>query len=152
MEFKDARGEHFFESTLIQTLFYGIFSAWVLWSRDHPPSRKARFDWYHSAQYLRVPVMRKLFHEAADPGQLDALKISEVLGWATAALNRVDRASFFETFEQDHAVQYFYEPFLEAYDPDLRRRRWRIRPTRACGGSGVARERSLSRRSATGGS
>ena len=74
-----------------------------------------------AASYLRVPVLRKLFYEAADPGQLDALNLSEVLHWATAALNRVDRASFFERFQQDHAVQYFYEPFLKAYDPALRK-------------------------------
>ncbi|HEY1377040.1 MAG TPA: hypothetical protein VGF55_09610, partial [Gemmataceae bacterium] len=29
----DAKGEHFFQSTLVQTLFYGVFSAWVLWHR-----------------------------------------------------------------------------------------------------------------------
>ena len=46
IEFEDKKGEHFFRSTLVQTLFYGVFSAWVLWTRDHPPSdRKARFDW-----------------------------------------------------------------------------------------------------------
>ena len=28
------RGKHFFRSTLVQTLFYGLFSAWVLWSRE----------------------------------------------------------------------------------------------------------------------
>ena len=33
----------------------------------------------------------------------------------------MDRAAFFESFEQHHAVQYFYEPFLEAYDPELRK-------------------------------
>jgi predicted helicase len=37
-------------------------------------------------------------------------------------LNRVDRAAFFSAFEQHHAVQYFYEPFLEAFDPELRKR------------------------------
>ncbi len=36
-------------------------------------------------------------------------------------LNRVDRAAFREAFEEHHAVQYFYEPFLEAYDPALRK-------------------------------
>ncbi|MFB3892985.1 MAG: type ISP restriction/modification enzyme [Phycisphaerae bacterium] len=121
MKFRGDRGEHFFESTLIQTLFYGVFSAWVLWAREHPPTDRTPFDWMHSASYLRVPVLRKLFHEAADPGQLDALNLSEVLNWATAALNRVDRASFFQSFQQHHAVQYFYEPFLEAYDPALRK-------------------------------
>ena len=121
MKFRGDRGEHFFESTLIQTLFYGVFSAWVLWAKEHPPTDRTQFDWMHSASYLRVPVLRKLFHEAADPGQLDALNLSEVLNWATTALNRVDRAAFFEGFQQHHAVQYFYEPFLEAYDPELRK-------------------------------
>src|SRR5205823_4388869 len=29
-----AEGEHFFRSTLVQTLFYGLFAAWVLWHRE----------------------------------------------------------------------------------------------------------------------
>ena len=33
----------------------------------------------------------------------------------------MDRASFFDQFEEGHAVQYFYEPFLEAFDPQLRK-------------------------------
>ena len=33
----------------------------------------------------------------------------------------MDRASFFANFEEGHAVQYFYEPFLEAFDPELRK-------------------------------
>ncbi len=46
MKFDTQRGEHFFRSTLVQTLFYGMFSAWVLWSKSHPPTdKKARFDW-----------------------------------------------------------------------------------------------------------
>jgi predicted helicase len=36
-------------------------------------------------------------------------------------LNRFDRESFFKRFEEEHAVQYFYEPFLKAYDPELRK-------------------------------
>lgn len=43
------------------------------------------------------------------------------MDWAGAALNRVDRAAFFAQFEEQHAVQYFYEPFLEAFDPQLRK-------------------------------
>ena len=31
--FEGERGAAFFRSTLVQTLFYGVFSAWVLWSR-----------------------------------------------------------------------------------------------------------------------
>ena len=33
VRFEGARGARFFRSTLVQTLFYGVFSAWVLWSR-----------------------------------------------------------------------------------------------------------------------
>ena len=36
-------------------------------------------------------------------------------------LNRVDRSVFFNNFENDAAIQHFYEPFLEAFDPDLRK-------------------------------
>jgi hypothetical protein len=122
LRFEGARGDHFFRSTLIQTLFYGIFSAWVLWSRSHPPAnKKSRFEWRMSASFLRVPILRKLFHEVAEPGQLETLDLPEVLDWAGAALNRVDRAAFFANFEEGHAVQYFYEPFLEAFDPELRK-------------------------------
>lgn len=122
IKFEGAKGEHFFRSTLVQTLFYGVFSAWVLWSKQHPPAdKKARFDWRTSAHHLRVPILRKLFHEVAEPGQLEALSLSEVLDWAEAALNRVDRAFFFQKFQEGHAVQYFYEPFLEAFDPVLRK-------------------------------
>ncbi len=35
--FEGDKGDHFFRSTLVQTLFYGVFSAWVLWHRQHPP-------------------------------------------------------------------------------------------------------------------
>ena len=122
LKFEGARGDHFFRSALIQTLFYGIFSAWVLWSRSHSPAdQKSRFDWRMSAHYLRVPILRKLFHEVAEPGQLETMNLPEVLDWAGAALNRVVWRSFVTTFEEGHAVQYFYEPFLEAFDPELRK-------------------------------
>jgi predicted helicase len=121
LKFEGDKGEHFFRSSLVQTLFYGIFSAWVLWSRHNPPTSRKRFDWRLTAWSLRVPMISRLFSLVADPHQLDALKLSEVLDWTGAVLNRVDRASFFSNFEESHAVQYFYEPFLEAFDPELRK-------------------------------
>ena len=33
----------------------------------------------------------------------------------------MDRAAFFDRFDAGEAVPYFYEPFLEAFDPDLRK-------------------------------
>lgn len=121
LKFEGKKGEHFFHSSLIQTLFYGVFSAWVLWARQRPPTAKDRFRWTETARLLRVPVIRKLFHEVADPGQLEALNLAEVLDWTAAVLNRVDRAQFFSKFRESAAVQYFYEPFLEEFDPELRK-------------------------------
>jgi hypothetical protein len=121
IRFEGEKGEHFFRSTLVQTLFYGIFSAWVLWRRS-PDGRTpgSSFDWRLSAHYLRVPVLRKLFGEVAEPGALNSLQLQEVLNLACEALNRVQPA-FFDTFREDEAVAYFYEPFLEAFDPVLRK-------------------------------
>ena len=122
MSFSGEKGEHFFRSTLVQTLFYGLFAAWVFWAEHHPPSDAgARFRWREAAGYLHIPILQKLFYDFSNPGALGLMRIDEVLDWAAEALNRVDRASFFSTFEQSHAVQYFYEPFLEAFDPELRK-------------------------------
>jgi predicted helicase len=52
---------------------------------------------------------------------MESMDLNEVLDWAAATLNRVERGKFFDTFEERHAVQYFYEPFLEAFDPELRK-------------------------------
>jgi len=120
MKFEAAKGEHFFRSTLVQTLFYGVFSAWVLW-RKEKPQRKNDFDWKSAAWTLHVPMISALFDQVATPAKLGPLGLVEVLDWTAAALNRVDHAAFFERFVEDHAVQYFYEPFLEAFDPELRK-------------------------------
>lgn len=120
LTFEGAKGEHFFRSTLVQTLFYGVFSAWVLWHGEEP-TREDDFNWRVSQYYLRVPVIQALFEQVADASKLRALGLMEILDWAGATLNRVIRAEFFASFEQGHAVQYFYEPFLQAFDPELRK-------------------------------
>ena len=120
MKFTGERGEHFFRSTLVQTIFYGVFSAWVLWHRQRP-GRTDAFNWHEAEWSLHVPFIRTLYHQVASPDRLGPLGLVEVLDWAAAALNRVDRPTFFERFQDEHAVQYFYEPFLEAFDPDLRK-------------------------------
>ena len=33
----------------------------------------------------------------------------------------MNTAAFFQRFEEVTAIQYFYEPFLEAFDPELRK-------------------------------
>ena len=44
-----------------------------------------------------------------------------MLDWTAAALDRVDRGAFFDRFSEGEAVPYFYEPFLQAFDPVLRK-------------------------------
>ena len=96
MKFEAEKGEHFFRSTLVQTLFYGVFSAWVLWHKEKP-LRKNDFDWKSAAWTLHVPMIKALFEQVATPTKLGPLGLVEVLDWTAAALNRVDRAAFFET-------------------------------------------------------
>ena len=120
VRFEGERGTRFFHSTLVQTLFYGVFSAWVLWTRQVPPPDKP-FNWHEAVWHLRVPVLRALFQQLSDPGRLRPLGLVEVLDWTADALDRVDQTAFFARFNEGEAVPYFYEPFLEAFDPELRK-------------------------------
>ena len=120
VRFEGERGAAFFRSTLVQTLFYGIFSAWVLWARQTPPPTSS-FNWHDATWHLRVPVLEALFQQVSSPSQLKPLGLVEVLDWTASALDRVDRAAFFDKFNEGEAVPYFYEPFLEAFDPELRK-------------------------------
>ena len=120
VRFEGDRGAAFFRSTLVQTLFYGVFSAWVLWSRQIP-SPTGPFNWHEAVWHLRAPVLQALFQQLSSPTQLQPLALVEVLDWTAAALDRVDRAAFFTKFNEGEAVPYFYEPFLEAFDPGLRK-------------------------------
>lgn len=119
--FRGTRGRHFFNSTLVQTLFYGVFSAWVLWCQRVPRRPDERFAWKDTSDLLHLPILKVLFHEMTRPTELFTKVLRDRLDHAEATLARVDRAAFFSRFKEDEAVQYFYEPFLEAFDPDLRR-------------------------------
>ncbi|MBO1347249.1 MAG: N-6 DNA methylase [Hormoscilla sp. GUM202] len=118
VSFEGKKGDRFFKSALIQTLFYGIFSAWVLW---HKQNKQGNFQWQMAAWDLHVPTIKALFEKVATPTNLGKLDLVEVLDWTGDALNRVDTEAFFSQFEEGQAVQYFYEPFLEAFDPKLRK-------------------------------
>ena len=90
----------------------------MLWARS---GRADRFRWRDTVEYLHVPVLGVLFHQLTDRGTLRRLNLVDVLDWTEAALERVDPDTFLARFEQGEAVQYFYEPFLEAFDPELRK-------------------------------
>ncbi|MYK29207.1 MAG: N-6 DNA methylase [Gammaproteobacteria bacterium] len=120
VRFEGEKGARFFHSTLVQTLFYGIFSAWVLWARQGQSATEG-FDWRTAVWHLRAPVLAALFQQLSQPGRLQPLGLVEVLDWTAAALDRVDRHAFFSRFNEGEAVPYFYEPFLESFDPALRK-------------------------------
>ena len=119
LRFEGDHGRKFFHSALVQTLFYGVFAAWVDWSGKRPQTGE-RFRWRTAQWTLNVPMVRVLFEQLATPRNLPA-GLDEVLDWTEDVFARVDHEPFFERFERREAVQYFYEPFLQAYDPDLRR-------------------------------
>ena len=120
VRFEGERGAAFFRSTLVQTLFYGVFSAWALWARQSPPLGQ-RFNWHETSWLLRAPILQARFQQVASPGRLQSVDLVEVLDWTAAALDRADRDAFFARFNEGEAVPYFYEPFLEAFDPALRK-------------------------------
>ena len=99
IQYRGDLGASFFRSTLVQTLFYGVFSAWVLWSRQ-TPAPTGKFNWHEAVWHLRAPVLREtIFSKLSDPGRLEPLDLVEVLDWTAAALDRVDRDAFFERFQ-----------------------------------------------------
>lgn len=122
----DERGDRFFRSSLVQTAFYSLFAAWVLW--DKKADATARFEIDDAHAYLPIPFLDALLHDIRHPKRLQALGLEEHLARAIGTLNRVNRSLFrsrmtFPTIDEQTtiaAITYFYEPFLEAFDPKLR--------------------------------
>ncbi len=110
--------EHFLRSTLIQTLFYGIFSAWVDWARS---GTKKPFDWCHTDCYPAIPAIRALFDMIAAPSILRGMGIKPMLDRTGNALSRIDKQCFLDRFDQSNEIHNFYELFLSKFDPVLRK-------------------------------
>ena len=121
-------GEEFFRSSLIQTAFYGLFAGWALWWQG---KRAKPFRWEDLSDYLKIPFLGSLFYEFRHPSRIKELRLAEHLDVATETLARVNGELFFEHFRlptlkmgeetATTAIMHFYEPFLEAFDPDLRK-------------------------------
>ena len=132
LTFEGKEGEEFLRSSLIQTAFYGLFASWTLW---HHSSERREFHWRDLGEYLKIPFLGALFHEFRNPVRLKELGLAPHLDRASATLQRVAEERFFSRFAvpgvitangaaespATHAILYFYEPFLEAFDPDLRK-------------------------------
>ena len=87
VRFEGKKGVHFFHSTLVQTLFYGVFSAWVLWARAATKSDTmplftggygtTQFNWHEAVWHLRSPVLQALFQQLSDPAAYNRLAWSK---------------------------------------------------------------------------
>jgi hypothetical protein len=73
LTFEPGKGEHLFRSTLIQTLYYGLFSAWV----THARAGGGTFDWRSAEWSLHVPMVRALYEQVATPSRLQPLGLVE---------------------------------------------------------------------------
>ncbi len=88
----DEKGDRFFRSSLVQTAFYSLFAAWVLWDREAELSVRFEIDDAHN--YLPIPFLDALLHDIRHPKRLRALGLEVHLSRAIATLNRVDRPLF----------------------------------------------------------
>ena len=121
MRFEGDRGAAFFRSTLVQDpILRCLLRMGAVGAPDAAARRPVQLA-YDAVWHLRAPVLRALFQQLSSPSQLQPLGLVELLDWTAAALDRVDRAAFFDRFDAGEAVPYFYEPFLEAFDPELRK-------------------------------
>lgn len=116
---KKFKTENFFNSTVVQTLMYGIFSAWVNWSKEGK-RKKEKFEWDRAAKDIQVQAIKILFEEVARDSNIEALGLREILDQITIMLNQIDRKKFFKKFSSLDAIEHFYEPFLKAFDPIIR--------------------------------
>jgi hypothetical protein len=99
--------------TVVQTLVYGQFAAWLGVEDPH------HYDWMQASYRLHVPVFAEILHEALRPALVRRCDLTAHLDAVARVLRWTDRDSFETAFDGD-AIQYFYEPFLEKFDRDLR--------------------------------
>lgn len=105
--------DEFFTSTIVQTIVYGLFIGWL-----NSPDPKD-YNYRRAEEHLEVPIIAELFHEILGPSFVRQCDLRPRLESAARVLKWVDRESFEEQFD-NYAIEYFYEPFLAQFDPDLR--------------------------------
>jgi hypothetical protein len=122
----DERGASFFRSSLVQSIFYALFAAWILWDKE--ANEGTSFEVEDAHNYLPIPFLDALLHDIRHPTRMKHLGLDVHLARAIKTFNRVDRPLFrsrmtFPTIDGETtiaAITYFYEPFLEAFDPQLK--------------------------------
>ena len=101
--------------------------------RSPPTSHGGKRHGISTCQYFESCFTKSLIREISDQ-----VGLTPVLDSAGSVLNRVVRASFFRTFDDGKAVQYFYEPFLESFDPELQAAWGLVHASGSCEVHGVA--------------
>lgn len=129
LSFDGDEGDDFLRSSLVQTVFYALFAGWALWSETREDDEP--FDWRGLSDYGEIPFLGELFYELRHPTRLSELGLERHLDRAAAVLAQVNSEAFFAKLTPPSidspvslsrsAIVYFYEPFLEAFDPDLRK-------------------------------
>ena len=115
--FKDWLGadldDEFLVSTTVQAVVYGAFASWL--ESDSPED----FQWQVTRDALDVGIIAEIVYSALSPAVTSVPQVKGLLEGVAGVLRRVDRDSLAEQFDS-RAIEYFYEPFLAAYDPKLR--------------------------------
>ena len=113
VKFDGDDGDHSFHSTLVQTLFYGLFAAWL-------GEESEKFRWQSAAFSRRVPLIAAMFSRVATGNRARDLGLESLLLAAEDTLNRAtEKPTVGGAFG---AIQHFYEPFLREFDKDLQKR------------------------------
>jgi hypothetical protein len=95
IRFEGKEGEEFFRSSLVQTVFYGLFAGWLLWSRSEEDEQ---FSWRDLPRYLKIPFLGELIYEIQHPRRIAELGLTPHLDAAAETLERVNKEHFFERF------------------------------------------------------
>lgn len=115
-KFEMKNAEVVFRSTLVQTIFYGLFSAWV---RN---GKNGKFDWRSAQHDIPVPVIQGIFEQLTMARRMKDLGLESIFNRTTETLNRIEREKFLKLFKEEAgAIQHFYELFLTEFDPEVRK-------------------------------
>jgi hypothetical protein len=103
----------FLVPTVVQTLIYGLFAAWIESDEPH------LFEWVGASYRLSMPLYADIVYAILTPAFVRKCDLPNILNSAAGALTWVDRPLFLNKFDGG-AIEYFYEPFLAQFDPELR--------------------------------
>ena len=107
--------DKFLVSTTVQLVAYGIFATWL--QSDDPTA----IEWQHVRDGLGDTAIAEIVYSALAPSVTQHWQVASTLKSIAEVLRRVDRDALEVNFD-NNAIEYFYEPFLAAYDPELRDR------------------------------